>query len=85
MDKKEQNVEVVVVGGGISGLAAAVALQVLLVVFDQVVLTFLFSNKEDGFQVVLLEARQRLGGRICTVQVTDALPQKRKSFFSCVV
>ena len=30
MDKKEQNVEVVVVGGGISGIAAAVALQVLL-------------------------------------------------------
>ena len=30
MNKKEQNVEVVVVGGGISGIAAAVALQVLL-------------------------------------------------------
>ena len=44
MDKKEQNVEVVVVGGGISGLAAAVALQVLLVVLDQVVLAFLFLN-----------------------------------------
>jgi len=50
MNKKEQNVEVVVVGGGISGIAAAVALQ------------------EEGFQVVLLEARQRLGGRVCTVQ-----------------
>ena len=30
MNKKEQNVEVVVVGGGISGIAAAVALQVFL-------------------------------------------------------
>ena len=30
MDKKEQNVDVVVVGGGISGIAAAVALQVFL-------------------------------------------------------
>ena len=72
MDKKEQNVEVVVVGGGISGLAAAVTLQVSLVVLDQVVLTLLFSNKEGGFQVVLLEARQRLGGRICTMQVVQS-------------
>ena len=82
MDKKEQNVEVVVVGGGISGIAAAVALQVLLVVFDQVVLTFLFLNKEEGFQVVLLEARQRLGGRVCTVQVVQSSFRTSRRFKS---
>ena len=82
MDKKEQNVEVVVVGGGISGLAAAVTLQVLLVVFDQVVLTFLSLNKEEGFQVVLLEARQRLGGRVCTVQVVQSSFRTSRRFKS---
>ena len=82
MDKKEQNVDVVVVGGGISGLAAAVALQVLLVVLDQVVLTFLFLNKEEGFQVVLLEARQRLGGRVCTVQVVQSSFRTSRRFKS---
>ena len=82
MDKKEQNVEVVVVGGGISGIAAAVALQVLLVVFDQVVLTFLSLNKEEGFQVVLLEARQRLGGRVCTVQVVQSSFRTSRRFKS---
>ena len=28
--------------------------------------------KEAGIQVVLLEARQRLGGRICTVEVGES-------------
>ncbi len=43
-----QRSDIIVVGGGVAGLAAAAELA------------------RTGFRVVLLEARQRLGGRICT-------------------
>ena len=82
-----EDAEVVIVGGGISGLSAAVALQVkihfvfglhcfspgikrYILFWDCTVLVWL---KEAGVQVVLLEARERLGGRICTVQVGKQL------------
>ena len=82
-----EEAEVVIVGGGISGLSAAVALQVKIhfvfglhcfssgikrsiLFWDCTVLVWL---KEAGVQVVLLEARERLGGRICTVQVGKQL------------
>ena len=66
----EERAEVVVVGGGISGLSAAVALQVTYCTFQLDCLRKKFL-KEAGIQVVLLEARQRLGGRICTVEVGE--------------
>ena len=69
----EERTEVVVVGGGISGLSAAVALQVRSI-FELHCLgkKRMVLFKEAGIQVVLLEARQRLGGRICTVEVGES-------------
>ena len=69
----EERTEVVVVGGGISGLSAAVTLEVRSI-FELHCLgkKQMFLLEEAGIQVVLLEARQRLGGRICTVEVGES-------------
>ncbi len=53
LEKSEIATNIVVIGGGISGLKAALDLA------------------EAGFEVSLLEARNRLGGRIYTVRAID--------------
>ena len=68
----EERTEVVVVGGRISGLSAAVTLQVRSIFgLHSCVKKHMLLLKGAGIQVVLLEARQRLGGRICTVEVGE--------------
>lgn len=69
MSTSQKKVQVVVIGAGVSGLAAARAL-----CRGQIETDSTLQKSKANLNVLMLEARDRIGGRCHTVQLPNGVP-----------